>query len=320
VAVTGEGFHFSRSAGLDWAGANHFNRDHESMASIIVVTNEKGGVGKTTSAANLAAAFAAQGKRVLAADMDPQRNLTDLLGVSQEAARERSLADAILGKKPVDDFIVATHTPGLDLLPATPKLREVVRLYGASFEQDKLLRRPFDTPALARYDLVIIDTHGSQNCLLTSALARADYYLIPLFPESDAARGVFDVIEYAERVREAANPPLALLGLLVTAYDRRVAVHARVTEALRGYGRKARVRVLDAVIPFSSRVKTAAEQQQLLAALGADAPVARAYADAAAELRPLLRWAGRARPAAPLRLREVAAAVEAIEAMDVVID
>ncbi|MEP7342592.1 MAG: ParA family protein [Acidobacteriota bacterium] len=289
------------------------------MGSIIVITNEKGGVGKTTTAGNLAAAYATMGKRVLAVDMDPQRNLTDLMGISQEAARSRSIADLILERKVIDSFIFQTKTEGVDLIPATPKLREIERQFGASFEQDKLLNFPFDTPKMDEYDIVIIDTHGAQNCLLTSSLAIAHYYLIPLFPEPDAARGVFDVIEYAERVRNAANRTLTLLGLMITGYDRRVSVHPRVTESLREYGEKGNIRVFSTVIPFSSRVKTAAEQQMLLASLREDAPITMAYQSLAGEILPLLkgRRVGRV---SPPRLDKITDSKDAFEAMDEVID
>jgi chromosome partitioning protein len=288
------------------------------MGSIIVITNEKGGVGKTTTAGNLAAAYATMGKRVLVVDMDPQRNLTDLMGVSQDTARNRSIADAILEKKGIDSFIVQTKTEGVDVVPATPKLREIERRYGASFEQDKLLNIPFDTPILEEYDIIVIDTHGAQNCLLTSSLAVAHYYLIPLFPEPDAARGVFDVIEYAERVRNATNRTLTLLGLLITGHDRRVSVHPRVTQSLRNYGHKWNIRVFSSVVPFSSRVKTAAEQQLLLAGLREDAPVTMAYQALAGEILPLLkgRRVGRV---SPPKLEEIANSIETFETMDEVI-
>jgi chromosome partitioning protein len=289
------------------------------MGSIIVITNEKGGVGKTTTAGNLAAAYATMGKRVLAVDMDPQRNLTDLVGVSLEVAKEHSIADAILERKVIDSFIVQTKTDGVDVVPATTKLRDVERRFGSSFEQDKLLNAVFDTPALDEYDVIIIDTHGSQNCLLTSSLAVAHYYLVPLFPESDAARGVFDVIEYAERVRNATNRTLTILGLLITGYDRRVSVHPRVTQALRDYGNAWKVRVFSTVIPYSARVKTAAEQQLLLAGLREDAPVTMAYQAVAGEILPLLkgRRVGRV---SPPNLDEIANSIDAFEAMDVVVE
>jgi chromosome partitioning protein len=288
------------------------------MGSIVVITNEKGGVGKTTTAGNLAAAYATMGKRVLAVDMDPQRNLTDLMGVSQETARNHSIAEAILERKGIDSFILPSRTEGVDLVPATPKLRDIERQFGASFEQDKLLNAPFDTPKLEDYDVVIIDTHGSQNCLLTSSLAIAHYYVIPLFPEPDAARGVFDVIEYAERVRNAANRTLTLLGLIITGHDRRVSVHPRVTQSLREYGEKWNIRVFSTVIPFSSRVKTAAEQQLLLASLREDAPITMAYQSLAGEILPSLkgRRVGRV---SPPKLDVIESSIEAFEAMDEVI-
>lgn len=288
------------------------------MVSIIVITNEKGGVGKTTTAGNLAAAYATMGMKVLAVDMDPQRNLTDLMGVSQETARTHSIADAILEKKGIESIVVQTRTDGVDLAPATPKLREIDRQYGSSFEQDKLLYAPFDSPGLDEYDIVIIDTHGSQNCLLTSSLAVAHYYLVPLFPEPDAARGVFDVIEYAERVRNATNRTLTLLGLMVTGFDRRVSVHPRVLQSLRDYGQKWNIRVFNSVIPFSSRVKTAAEQQLLLAGLREDAPVTMAYQSLAGEILPMLKGKRVGRVSQP-KLSEIQSSIETFEAMDEVI-
>src|SRR5262245_9452915 len=289
------------------------------MGSIIVITNEKGGVGKTTTAGNLAAAYATMGKRVLAVDMDPQRNLTDLMGISQETARSHSIAEAILEKKGIDAFIFETRTEEVELRPATHRLREIERQFGSSFEQDKLLNLAFDTPKLEEYDCIIIDTHGAQNCLLTSSLAVAHYYLIPLFPEPDAARGVFDVIEYAERVRNATNRTLTLLGLLITGHDRRVSVHPRVTQSLRNYGQKWNIRVFSSVVPFSSRVKTAAEQQLLLASLREDAPVTMAYQALAGEILPLLkgRRVGRV---SPPKLDEIANSIEAFETMDEVVE
>src|SRR5262245_41719230 len=259
------------------------------------------------------------GKRVLAVDMDPQRNLTDLMGVNQDLARAHSIADAILEKKVIDSFVVQSKTEGVDLVPATPKLREIERRYGASFEQDKLLNICFDSPKIDEYDIVIIDTHGAQNCLLTSSLAIAHYYLIPLFPEPDAARGVFDVIEYAERVRTATNRTLTLLGLMITGHDRRVSVHPRVTQSLRDYGQKWNIRVFNTVIPFSSRVKTAAEQQLLLAGLREDAPVTMAYQTLAGEILPLLKGKRVGRVSQP-KLEEIASSIEAFETMDEVVE
>jgi chromosome partitioning protein len=283
------------------------------MGSIIVVTNEKGGVGKTTTVGNLAAAYAAMGKRVLAVDMDPQRNLTDLMGVSQETARAHSIGLAILEKKGIDSFIVPTKTQGVDLVPATPKLREVERQFGSTFEQDKLLNGVFDSPKLDEYDVVIIDTHGSQNCLLTSSLSVAHYYLIPLFAEADAARGVFDVIEYAERVRTATNLTLTLLGLVITGFNQKISVHPRVTQSLREYGEKWNIRVFNSTIPFSARVKTAAEQQVLLTSFREDVPVTMAYQSLAGEILPLLKGKRVGRVSKP-KLAEIKNSIETFDA------
>src|SRR5262245_48421627 len=141
------------------------------MTDIITVGNEKGGVGKTTTVVNLAAAFADMGKSVLVADNDPQGNASELLGIERGGAEPRSLAQAIFDGKSLEDYRVKTNIESVDLLAGTPLLKRVIKEYGHTHRQDKLLNKVFETKALHEYDVVLVDTHGSGDCLLLSSLA-----------------------------------------------------------------------------------------------------------------------------------------------------
>src|SRR5262249_20370153 len=151
------------------------------MPSIITIANEKGGVGKTTTVVNLAAVFASMGRSALVVDNDPQGNATTLLGVERSALGAKTLGQAMLDKAPCDEYVVATNIKGVSLLAGTPKLRRVISELGGGHWQDKLLKKVFETEKLGEYEFVLIDTHGSVDCLLKSSLAVSHYYLIPPF-------------------------------------------------------------------------------------------------------------------------------------------
>src|SRR5262249_33612353 len=136
------------------------------MPSIITVANEKGGVGKTTTVVNLAAVFANMGKSVLVVDNDPQGNSTSLLGADRADLGSKTLGQAMLDKTACDDYVITTNIEGVSLLAGTPTLRKVVTELGSGHWQDKLLKKVFETKKLDEYDFVLIDTHGSVDCLL----------------------------------------------------------------------------------------------------------------------------------------------------------
>jgi chromosome partitioning protein len=269
------------------------------MPSIITVANEKGGVGKTTTVVNLAAVFASMGKRVLVIDNDPQGNSTNLLGVERGDLGNRSLGQAMLDKKPFDDFLVQTNIQGVELLAGTPLLRRVITELGTGHWQDKLLKKVIDTNRIDDYDFVIIDTHGTVDCLLKSSLSVSHYYLIPLFPEPDSARGLFDLLETISDVREASNHRLSLLGILITKYDGSSSTHREFAEEIRKVGKKARVRVFANLIPASKSVSTASRDQKSLLEFRSTLPISQAYLALGGELLTILKGKRTGRPAIP---------------------
>ncbi len=269
------------------------------MPSIITVANEKGGVGKTTTVVNLAAVFANMGKSVLVVDNDPQGNSTNLLGAERGALGNKTLGQAMLDKAPCDEYVITSNIERVDLLAGTPKLRQVVSALGTGHWQDKLLKKVFETPKLNEYDFVIIDTHGTVDCLLKSSLAVSHYYLIPLFPEPDSARGLFDLLETISDVREASNQRLSLLGILITKYDIGSSTHREFAEEIRKIGKKARVRVFANMIPTSKSVPTASRDQKSLLDFRINLPASQSYIALGGELMTILKGKRTGRPAIP---------------------
>lgn len=269
------------------------------MPRIFTIANQKGGVGKTTTAVNLTAVLAAMGKKVLVVDNDPQGNATTLLGVERSELGARTLGQAMLDRAPCDQYIVPTNIEGVSLLAGTPILHRVINEMGSGHWQDKLLRKPFETKILDEYDFVLIDTHGSVDCLLKSSLAVSHDYLIPLFAEPDSARGLFDFIETVSDVREASNPRLSLLGILITKYDANSSTHRDFAEEIRRVGKKARVRVFANVIPASRSVPAASRDQKSLLEFRANLPISQAYIALGGELMTIIKGKRTGRPAIP---------------------
>jgi chromosome partitioning protein len=269
------------------------------MTDIITVGNEKGGVGKTTTVVNLAAAFAAMGKSVLVADNDPQGNASELLGVDRGATEPKSLAQAILDRKSFEDYRLKTSVEGIDLLAGTPLLKRVIKDFGHTHRQDKLLRKVFDTKAADEYDLVLIDTHGAGDCLLLSSLAASDYYVIPVFAEPESARGLLDLLRSTVELREEVNPSLALLGVVITKYDKKNSTHREFAETIRNIGKSAKVRVFVNTIPNSSSVPAASKKQVPLIEYRRDLPISQSYVALAGEMAPLIGKKKPGRPSVP---------------------
>jgi chromosome partitioning protein len=245
---------------------------------IVAVANQKGGVGKTTTAVNLATAFAVSGRRVLVIDLDPQANATTGLGVAESSAS--TSFELLLGDATLIDAATGSAVPGLSVVPAVPDLA------GAELELAKRPRREFSlADALRRqaagYDDVLIDCPPSLNLLTINALVAADRVLVPLQCEFYALAGLAQLIDTIERVQEALNPRLELLGIVLTMYDRRNNLCEQVAgDVRRHFGAK----VYDTVIPRNIRISEAPSHGLPVLVYDRRCAGAQAYAKLAAEM------------------------------------
>ena len=200
------------------------------MTRIIAIVNQKGGVGKSTTAVNLGAALALQGRRVLVVDADPQGNTTTGLGIDKSAV-ERDLYDVLLQEAHADDAIVATELDGLALLPATINLAGAEIELVSALSRETRLRRALDSVA-PRYDFVFIDCPPSLGLLTVNALTSARECIIPVQAEYYALEGLSQLTTVVARVRDALNPELRVSGVLVTMFDGRTRLATEVLAEL----------------------------------------------------------------------------------------
>ena len=222
------------------------------MGKIIAITNQKGGVGKTTTSVNLAASLVATKRRVLLADMDPQGNATMGSGVNKQVL-EYSSYDVLMEQANIEDTLVNTGEIGYDLLPANSDLTAAeVQLLGLEQRETRLgraLKKVSD-----RYDYIFIDCPPSLNMLTLNALVAAEAVMIPMQCEYYALEGLTALVNTIEEIRSTLNPDLRIEGLLRTMYDPRNRLSGDVTIQLQKYFGD---RVYRTVIPRNVRLAEA---------------------------------------------------------------
>jgi chromosome partitioning protein len=249
-------------------------------ARFLALANQKGGVGKTTTAINLATALAASGERVLVIDLDPQGNASTGLGIAREGRTDgayRLIAD----NAPIADTALPSLVPGLDIVPAEPDLA------GAEIELVDAQRREYrlrDGLAPLRhgpYDRVLIDCPPSLGLLTLNALVAADAVLVPLQCEFFALEGISQLMRTIDLVRRGLNPALALHGIVLTMFDRRNNLSEQVAADARAFFGE---RVYETMIPRNIRISEAPSHGKPVLLYDHRSAGAQAYLQLAAEL------------------------------------
>lgn len=202
------------------------------MGKVIAIANQKGGVGKTTTAINLAASLAVLEKKVLIIDADPQANTTSGLNFSPDSDEKRTLYEALIGEIDITDTLIQTEMERLHMIPSH------INLVGAEIEllnfedRESVLKRILE-PIRDNYDYIIIDCSPSLGIITINSLTAADSVMIPVQPEFFALEGLGKLLQTIRLVQSESNPQLQIEGFVVTMFDGRTRVHSQVLAELR---------------------------------------------------------------------------------------
>ena len=255
----------------------------QSNIRVIAVANQKGGVGKTDLTVNLSCQFAAAGKRVLLIDMDPQANATDYL-VSPQTPIEKSTADLLIDDAvSLQDILIKNCRENLDVAPADGELSACqIRLANDINMQFKLKKKLRETKENRDYDYVFVDTPPSLGILTVNALTAATEVLIPVQTQYFAMDGVVQLLETVRKVKEDINPELAVMGAVLTMYDRRTILSREVASRVRHEFNEGRV--YSTVIPVNVRLAEAPSYHKSIFEYDSGCNGAKAYGALAEEI------------------------------------
>jgi chromosome partitioning protein len=233
--------------------ARRGRREEESiMGKAVAIANQKGGVGKTTTAVNLGACLAQKGKRVLVIDHDPQGNSTSGIGLKKSEIKS-CIYDVLINETPLEQVVLQTQVENLKIAPAT------IRLAGAEAElvgmmaRDQRLKRAIE-PVKDQFDYILIDCPPSLGNLTINALAAADSIIVPIQCEYYALEGLSQLMKTVQLVQKYSNPNLEIEGVVLTMYDNRTNLSSQVTEEVKRYFND---KVYKSVIPRNIRLSEA---------------------------------------------------------------
>jgi chromosome partitioning protein len=250
------------------------------VTNVIAIANQKGGVGKTTTAINLAGALAEIGHRILCVDMDPQANLTAGLGINLNAV-ERSMADVLVdGRAELDEVVLATGTAGIDVAPANIDLASTEGELFTVLGREQVLRDAFEGRVDA-YDYVLIDCPPNLGLLTVNGLVAADGVIIPVQTQYYAMKGLSNLVKVIGAIRQKLNRDLEIYGLLATFYDGRTNLAKDMLEELRVVGEH---HIFDTVVRNTVRLGEAPLVGVPITVYASSSDAARTYRELAREV------------------------------------
>ncbi len=250
------------------------------MGKIISIINQKGGVGKTTSAINIAASLAVAERQTLLIDFDPQGNATSGLGIQAANLGEKTVYEALIGQIPLEEIVVETELPGLFVAPANQNLSGAeVELVGAIAREQKLLRAI--EAVRHKFHYILIDCPPSLGLLTINALTASDSYLVPMQCEYFSLEGLSQLVSTAGLIQGALNPKLELEGILLTMFDsRNNLAHQVMDEVRKHFGDK----LFNTVIPRNVKLSEAPSHGKPILLYDIESKGARSYLEATKEI------------------------------------